>query len=66
MMYRLILRSGLVHEGDDERDLPALLEDIATDEDGDYDELPAGWGWYAGLNVKRGEIVAVESVPVDE
>jgi hypothetical protein len=60
MLYRLILRSGYVHIGDDERSIEDLLEDIVNGED-TYDELPATWAWYAGLHVHRGEIVAVET-----
>ena len=63
MMYRLLLASGHTHEGDDERDTDVLLKCINEDVDGDYDEIPEGWAWYAGLHVKRGQVIGVETVP---
>jgi hypothetical protein len=60
MEYRIILRNGYVHLGDDERDGAEMLWSAAVDEA----ELPKGWIWLAGLYVRGSEVAAIQMVPV--
>lgn len=62
MKYRIYLRSGQTYEGNDERFIDEIL--TATTDTEDAGDLPKGWTWVAGLNVRVGEVVAVATVPV--
>lgn len=54
-MYTITLTNGHIHRGSDERDPDDLLESVTED----YDDLPPGWVWLAGLYVRRSEIVSI-------
>lgn len=56
--YHIILANGYVHVGDDERD----TEDLVAGINSDYDDLPKGWCWLAGLYVKTDQVVAIKYV----
>lgn len=64
MKYLIFLRSGQTYEGHDERFIDEML--TATDDTADAGDLPKGWTWVAGLNVRVGEVVGIAHAPAGE